>query len=223
MNCLECREAVQRSLDGELPDDLGYDFERHLLTCADCRDLYGAAEDMLEVLGRLAHPSPPAGLSDRICACVIAESSRRRRSRRLLAATALAASVLGALFAGNAGFRLPFLPAATPVGQEKNSPPPTVALGPRMEEARTAVLALTRRTADETVGPTRFLFPAGGFLQPASESEVVREVLEPPARSLREAGEGMLAGLEPVTLSARRAVDLFLREVPPVGAAPTRQ
>jgi hypothetical protein len=33
---------------------------------------------------------------------------------------------------------------------------------------------------------------------------------------LREAGEGVGDGLEPVTNSARRAVDLFLRELPPM-------
>jgi hypothetical protein len=38
--------------------------------------------------------------------------------------------------------------------------------------------------------------------------------MEPPTRPLREAGEGVSEGLEPVTTSARRAVDLFLRELP---------
>jgi predicted anti-sigma-YlaC factor YlaD len=40
--------------------------------------------------------------------------------------------------------------------------------------------------------------------------------IEPPTRSLREAGQGVSEGLEPVTNSARRAFDLFLRELPPM-------
>ena len=44
--------------------------------------------------------------------------------------------------------------------------------------------------------------------------------LDPPARSLREAGEGVSVGLEPVADSARRVVGLFLRELPPMDAAP---
>ncbi len=34
--------------------------------------------------------------------------------------------------------------------------------------------------------------------------------------SLREAGQNVSSGLEPVANSARRAVNLFLRELPPV-------
>jgi hypothetical protein len=35
-------------------------------------------------------------------------------------------------------------------------------------------------------------------------------------RSLVEAGQGVSAGLEPVANSARRAVQIFLREIPSV-------
>jgi hypothetical protein len=38
--------------------------------------------------------------------------------------------------------------------------------------------------------------------------------LEAAAPSLRETGRGMTAGLEPVARSARRAVNLFLRDLP---------
>jgi hypothetical protein len=41
-------------------------------------------------------------------------------------------------------------------------------------------------------------------------------VLDPPAQSLRQAGQGVATGLEPVATSARRAFDLFLRDIPPV-------
>jgi hypothetical protein len=40
--------------------------------------------------------------------------------------------------------------------------------------------------------------------------------LEPGTQSLREAQEGVAVGFEPVTSSARRAVNLFLREIPPL-------
>jgi anti-sigma factor RsiW len=43
-----------------------------------------------------------------------------------------------------------------------------------------------------------------------------REVLEPPTQSLLAAGKTVSTGLEPVTTSARRAVDLFIREIEPL-------
>ena len=49
---------------------------------------------------------------------------------------------------------------------------------------------------------------------PTADAPALEPLLDQPARSLREMQDGMSAGLEPVASSARRAVDLFLRELP---------
>jgi hypothetical protein len=40
--------------------------------------------------------------------------------------------------------------------------------------------------------------------------------MQTPMRSLRDAGQGVSSGLEPVADSARRAFDMVLREIPTV-------
>jgi len=79
-------------------------------------------------------------------------------------------------------------------------------------EVSSVVASWTKRAADQTVEQN------GPLLR-----EVVRAslpdlelgpVLDPSTRPLLEAGQGVPMGLEPVTNSARRAVDLILREVP---------
>jgi hypothetical protein len=76
------------------------------------------------------------------------------------------------------------------------------------------VASLTSRTADETVRQTRMLLPMGPALPPID----LQPRLEPPTTTLREAGEGVMEGLEPMASSARRAVGLLLHDLPPMGA-----
>jgi hypothetical protein len=85
-------------------------------------------------------------------------------------------------------------------------------------EAGSAVASLTSRTAGATLGETAALLPlvAGPALPPLGEE--VEPMVEPPTRPFRAAGAGVSAGLEPVADSARRALGLFLRDLPPMGA-----
>ncbi len=79
-------------------------------------------------------------------------------------------------------------------------------------EAGSAMASLTSRAADEALGQTRLLLPETIPASPLTTSEPVQPILEPPTESLRQAGSGMSAALDPVTSSARRAVSLFFRE-----------
>jgi hypothetical protein len=101
----------------------------------------------------------------------------------------------------------------TPKERPTPSPVDAPTLRESAEELGGAVASLTSQTADETMGQTRWLVPR---MSSPSLPKVDLESIEPPTRPLREAGEGVSAGLEPVTSSARRAVDLFLRELPPM-------
>jgi hypothetical protein len=64
------------------------------------------------------------------------------------------------------------------------------------------------------MGQTRFLLP---IVPGRSIAKMEMPPADTPARPLREAGENFTAGLGPVASSARRAVDLFLRDIPPIG------
>jgi hypothetical protein len=78
-----------------------------------------------------------------------------------------------------------------------------------LAEAGSALAGLTRRAAAETVGRGRVLFPPVELPPPALDV-----TLDPAVRPLGDARAGLAEGLEPVATSARRAVNLFWRELP---------
>lgn len=221
MNCHVSRQLLQERLDGvpvESPDWL-----EHLRRCPDCRALEAASRRLLEGMGLLASPLPPTELASRIADRVVLDRRRtRRRARRRWAVTlALAASLFVAL-----ALRLEWRGQSTdaegrhpaPVAT-KNAPAPPEPAGepPSLREAVTeasaAVAALTSHTAVDTVESTRWLVPK---VSAPELPKVDLESIEPPTGPLREAGQGVSTGLEPVTNSARRAFGLFLRELPPM-------
>jgi hypothetical protein len=98
------------------------------------------------------------------------------------------------------------------------TPDPVPSPRDSVAEAGSAVASLSRLARDETVEQTRMLLPvATAPLQ--LDGATLPAPLDPSAQSLREAGRGVSEGLQPVTTSARRAWDLFLREVPPAGGS----
>jgi hypothetical protein len=80
-----------------------------------------------------------------------------------------------------------------------------------MADAGNAVAQVTRRTMDETISHTQRLWATVTPPIPAAPVVPAKS-----ADSLREAGQGVVAGLEPVTNSARRALGMLFREVPPL-------
>jgi predicted anti-sigma-YlaC factor YlaD len=243
MNCPESHDLLQRRLDGR-PGDGGAGLEGHLAECAACRDRHAATQRLAEGLRLLARPAPSEALAGRIVARLLAERrSRLRWRRRVLAAAALAAGLLVAALAGYQGPPFNLFQTTTPDPRAgsaeripdggdssalvKNHRPETTEPSPpldrTLEEAGEVALALTWRTAEATVARARqWLPPAAPFavsLSPLGDADPLAPVLEPPTQSLRQAGHSVSAGLRPVTASARRAVDLFLREVPPMSSA----
>jgi hypothetical protein len=89
----------------------------------------------------------------------------------------------------------------------------TPSLRDSMAEAGTAMVALTRRTADETVEQTRIL--AEVLPSPMNVFEAVPPMPEQPiASAWQETSQRVATGFEPVTNSARRALSMLLRENP---------
>jgi hypothetical protein len=230
MNCPDYRTLLQRRLDGERNAESA-DGVQHRTVCPDCRELHAASQRLEAGLRGLPAAVPPAGLADRIVARVLAE--RRvgwRLRRRALAVASLAAGLLLVAAGGyvwlrlkgtdSAGSQMPVRVATQPVkvprGPDRPAP---VSLNQSVADAGSAVASLTRRTVNDSrdllpgsvSAPN---LPAAGSLPP--------DFVGPPAQSLREAGQGVSAGFEPMTTSARRAVDLILREIPPMEPEPKR-
>jgi hypothetical protein len=208
MNCTEAQGWLQRQLDGE-PVAPRAALDAHLAECPSCRELFAAAERLTTGL-RLRHlPAAPPNLVDRIVHRVQADT-RARRARRLVVGLALAAGLLLAvgLFRRGGG---PPVERPEAVAVRREVPPPS--LQKELGEAGQAVVALTRRTADETVTRTRMLLPEVPLPAPppAPTAKVGPGAAE---QSLRDVGKSVTSGLEPVTNSARRALSLFLRELP---------
>ena len=156
-----------------------------------------------------APASPPGSSPSGALACVSVDSW-------LPARVAAAGLLLTALLAYQHYDRQAPVPAP-PMAQVQPSTGQRlpVSLQASVREAGSALVALVERTADEAVEQGRVLFPT--TLPPQATFDSGTLPFDPPVRSLREAGQGLSAGLEPVATSARRAMDLFLREVPTEG------
>jgi hypothetical protein len=223
MNCRESLDILQQHLDGIRPPS-AESLAAHLRECPSCAGLHAAGRRLRDGLQLLKSPTPPTGLAPRISAAALRSVRRRRLARRGAYALALAAAVLAAV-----GIRFSFgpTPSAVPDHEiakvmapsklEVLQPPPANPTPPPLSntvaEVGEAVASLTSRTADEAVGQTRLLLP---IVSGSSLASLDFPPPEAPARPLRQAGENLTAGLDPVADSARRAVDLFLRDLPPV-------
>jgi hypothetical protein len=209
MNCLECQEQLQSLLDGaSLADQLA--LAEHLGVCPSCRELHACARRLLEQFRVQETPTPSPDLAIRIRQSVVNEARRRVVFRRLAAVSA-AAACIAAVVAGSFFWprRADDSYAKAPITSR-----PSLSLSKSVEEAGQAVLAMTRRAADETIDQGRVFLPRNLPEGPTADAAALEPLLDQPARSLREMQDGMSAGLEPVASSARRAVDLFLRELP---------
>jgi hypothetical protein len=229
MNCQTYHDLLQEHLDrarpGAPPVEWADTLERHLGDCPNCAALHRTARRLADGLRRIAPPPPPLDLAQRIAHNVLVQravpvSRSAVRARRLVAALALAACVLLVL----GGLRF-FRPGPMPVpppddsarapGPKDDGPSGPPSLRASVVEAGSAVAQLTTRAADEAFDQTRALLPR----VPTPSLDVGGAPdLEPPPRGLREAREGVSAGLEPVASSALRAFGMFRRELAPAEA-----
>jgi anti-sigma factor RsiW len=209
---------LQQTLDGAPSADRSA-LERHWRECPTCRELLAATERLQRGLRLLTFPQPPANLTARITASVLADrrTQQGRRLRRyaglaFLAAACFLVALLTRPFWAGRPSNGPVLNPAPTERAEKTKPEPTAPrLRDSVAEVGTAVASLTARTAAQTWEPTRKLLPS---LPEPTLPKMVSPPLDSLAVPMGEAALGVREGLEPVTQSARRAVDLFLRDLP---------
>jgi hypothetical protein len=217
MNCPQSHDLLQKRLDG-IPIVDRTALDRHLAVCSECRQLHAVAVRLEDGLRLLSPPVPPADLAARIVGQVSADRRRRLAVRRGAIAGALAAGLLLAIWLGQRPNRSGVVkvavtgPIIQPSAVVAKRSPEVPSLRVSVAEVGSAVASLTRRAADETVGQTKLLLPETIPAPPLTTSEPMQPVIEPPTESLRQAGQGMSAALDPVATSARRAFSLFLRE-----------
>ncbi|HZU38576.1 MAG TPA: zf-HC2 domain-containing protein [Gemmataceae bacterium] len=223
MNCAGSNDWWQRGLDGEpIPPKAAAELERHLAECPPCRQLHATASLFAGPRLVFDRPAPPAGLAERLVAAVQTDR-RRRRQRQFMLVGAMAASLLiaglvfyGLRFAGQGGSK----PEVASHSQQPDDhgAPAAAGLDRSVQEARSALMALTRRTADKTLADSRLLLPDVRPPESVPNPALLESALETPADSLREAGTGLTKGLEPVASSARRAVELFWQDMSPMAS-----
>jgi hypothetical protein len=221
MNYPECHDLLHRRLDG-LAADEREPLEQHLAACPHCRDWHQAAgllEDGLEALPPLV---PPPGLADRIVTRVLADRRTRLRRRwwflplaaaACLLLTPLTLSFLGLLNAPE-----------SKVANEQQRPVKVTAetnrsLERSVADAGAAMASLTDRIAGQTRDRARLFLSATAPVEVPTalpDRGSLQAPFDPAAESLRQAGHGVSASLEPVAGSARRAVSYLVRELSPL-------
>lgn len=215
MNCRDAQQILQQSLDGAPIESS--EWLAHLHECADCRTLASAGRRLQDGLRLLTAPVPPPDLTERIVEQVMRDRrrARRRLRRRWAVSLALAAGLLVAL-----ALRLDWTgttrqdqqPVTVAVNQQHPTGSPSApTLRQSAAQLGEVFAELSSETAEQAVGQTR------RWVSNVPSPDLPKldlTTLQPPSKPLREAGKGVSEGIQAVTTSARRAVDLFLRELP---------
>jgi hypothetical protein len=211
MSCRTWQHLLQQHLDGAGDGEL----EHHLQSCPNCAAEQPAVRRLLEGIALLAPTPSPVGLADQITEQLVAQARRQRRlrQRRLLGSVGLLIAAAALLLA--VGIRLWWPTPVAPDLHQTNpsvvrqAEPPAEPLRDSIAQASTAVASLTSRAASQTMDQTTSLLP----LLPAPRLNPMAAEAAP-IEPLREASAEVSAGLAPVADSARRAVGLFLRDLP---------
>jgi hypothetical protein len=199
--CTAALVVLHRWLDGE-PVSIPPDVAAHTVICPECGGRFAAMGQLSGGLIKTVTSAPSGRLTDKIVNAVLADHRRRRlaRRRQWLAAAALAAAVLAALWLVRPP--RPSTPGPNAAQELVRGDSAVPDLRRDLIGAGEAIVALTRRAADEVAGAGKQLIPPEAL--PASLPE--------PDRVIADAGVALAGGLEPVTTSARRAAHFLWLE-----------
>lgn len=197
-DCDRFASLVQAVLDGERPASALE--SGHAARCEVCEDLAASARMLLAHLEPLSSITVPAGFAERVVPVVVAERKRERDFRRgvVAAVASLAAAVLVMVYG------VPRDPGPAVANREPSVPvsvkPPPVEHSIR--EAGLAFANLTKRAATESIAPARNLLEKIQWdEEPAAAPPTPKDAASPAET------------VAPITNTARRAIDLFIRDV----------
>jgi hypothetical protein len=220
-DCAAYDRLVNVVLDGEAAVSELF-ANTHPTGCQPCREIRDAAILLINGLKQTPSAKPQPDFVDKVTRSAARDYQKRRiiRWSGRVASGAIAAGILiiwlsspSALqptqndVAGSVSKKLPEpLPVLNPemIVRDKS---PADSLQERLGEAGSALIALSRKATDETLTPARNLLPAPTPRVLPMQTSV--ELPEP----LTELPQAAKAGLEPLTNTAKRAVNLFLRDV----------
>jgi hypothetical protein len=200
--CIAFETLVNEVLDGAQPESL-LATTPHVLSCASCQETAHAAQLFLAL--DWPTPSVPVGFADRVLdrERVVAHARSQRRRTILAIAASLAATVAVVVTA------LPTntSPTSAPLAKAEVTP----RIDDSIAQARSALISLTKRTADESFVPAQRLFAAASPPQVKPTATRVVEVTAPPTTAFA-----------PVTNTTKRAFDLFVRDIGGLAGVPKR-
>lgn len=212
MDCRAWEDLLQQHLDGGPPEAL----PQHLRECSACAVHRAELTRLLDGLSRLTPPTPPPGFSDRLTGTLLREARDRKRSRRRVRLTAFAGVAAAAavlLAVGLYAWPRPEKERPSEGTHAEAVEPPPPPLRDNVALAGDAVASLTKNTAKDTAEQSSALLSA---IEDTTEPLTrVPPPVEPKLdRPMREAADSVSDGLSPVRDSARRAVGLFMRDLP---------
>lgn len=203
--CAQSLESLHLRLDGVLFQESA-EVLSHRASCANCQSLEESSRRLMDGLKLDRPDAPPSGFADRVVERYQSEALRpsAKRSRWLWAGLALAASVTVAvvsiqLLSKSVESQVTIVSRPTPVERKSDS------LGDSINDAGNAVVSLAKKTGLDGFNlklPTLAL-PKTGPL----------DRLEPALSGMQSLGNGAVLSVAPLTNSAKRAADLFWREL----------
>lgn len=217
--CADTERLIQAVFDRERP--IAALQNEHGRVCADCRRQIQDAVWLLTALDQFAEArdvSLTVNFADRVVPLIQADQLSVRRAsrlRRIVTACTLAASIALAVVLVRERFVTTLPVSGTPELAVATAPSlpadPPILVSAELTAMRDTLANLTRRTAEEALAPAQSLLPDS-----LTEPAVPPVPLTPTADSvatLADVPEAARSGLEPLTGSAERAWNLFLRDV----------
>jgi hypothetical protein len=156
---------------------------------------------------------PPTGFAERATAVVVTRPRWPKWTTGTTAAVGLVLAAVGLVLAAGIGYALwptpePPDPELVPLVATPEPTPPNI--GDTLSEAGDALAKLSRDTTEKATPPTALFAPVEAVKLPPSKP--VSPDVQPAAETLASMPGAAKSGLEPVTGSTRRAINLFLRD-----------
>jgi hypothetical protein len=216
-DCRNANEDLHRILDGEKLDTPTL-YERHMKSCSQCRVNHRAAVKLLSGLRKLPSPIVPDTLLDRIHQAVITDqvtTTLKAPSRSVLIPFAVAATVIiaiGSIFWGITASNELIVRSEVVTTTKSNfaTKNGSSRLKDRMNAAGSALLSLTKKATEGSVDQTIPSLPIMSMFADRSVPAV-----NSPKDPLDQLRTGASTSVQPIASSARRAFELFRREIVP--------